>query len=130
MRKGVAWLWKYAEVSFATNRRYLEALACVDDPSAAQALLDRATRPQPFGGRRRRALQPISPQDQALFLAALRGEHHVHGLRNRDLAERLYGPAPRDAQERRRRGARVTRLIQLLRAHGVYLPEILAYMAA
>lgn len=119
MRKGVAWLWKYAEVSFATNRRYLEALAQVDDPSAARALMDRASRPQPFGKRRRRALQPLSPQDQALFLAALRGEHHVHGLRNRDLAEHLYGPAPKDEKQRRRRGARVTRLIQLLRAHGL-----------
>ena len=39
LRKSVAWLWKYAAVSFATNRRYLEALAIVDDPSAARALL-------------------------------------------------------------------------------------------
>src|SRR5262245_30070524 len=119
MRKGVAWLWKYAEVSFATNRRYLEALARVDDPSAARALLDRASRPQPFGKRRRRALQPLSPEDQALFLAALRGEHHLHGLRNRDVAQHLYGPPPKDKLEKRRRGARVTRLIQLLRAHGL-----------
>jgi hypothetical protein len=119
MRKGVAWLWKYAEVSFATNRRYLEALARVDDPSAAEALLDRASRPQTFGPRRRRALQPLSPRDQALFLAVLRGEHHLHGMRNRDLAWQLYGAPPRDQKEKRRRGACVTRLIQHLRAHGL-----------
>lgn len=119
LRKGVAWLWRYAEVGLAANRRYLEALANVDDPSAARALLDRAHRPAAWRSRRRRALAPMSPHDQALFLAVLRGEHHLHGLCNRDLAQRLYGAAPRQPIERRRQSARVTRLIQLLRAHGI-----------
>jgi len=119
LRKGVAWLWRYAEVSWAANRRYLEALAPVDDPSAARQLLDRVCRPARLGNRRRRALQPLSPQDQALFLAVLRGEHHLHGLKHRDLARHLYGNTPRDPGERRRQSARVTRLIQLLRAHRI-----------
>jgi len=119
LRKGVAWLWRYAHVSLSANRRYLEALAAVNDPSPARQLLDRACQPAPWRQRRKRALQPLSPQDQALFKAVLRGEHHLHGLRNADLAEQLYGPQPNDPLERRRRGARVTRLIQLLRAHGV-----------
>lgn len=119
MRKGVAWLWRYAEVGLAANRRYLEALAQVDDRSGARRLLDRVCRPARFRQKRRRALQPLNPHDQALFLAVLRGEHQLHGLRNRDLAKRLYGEPPRDPVARRRQGARVTRLIQLLRAHGV-----------
>jgi hypothetical protein len=119
LRKGVAWLWRYAEVSRASNSRYLAALSVVDDDSAARRLLDRATRPARLNGRRRRALQPLSPQDQALFLAALRGEHRLRGFRNADLRARLYPQDSRDAGERRRRCARVTRLIQLLRAHGL-----------
>jgi hypothetical protein len=119
LRKGVAWLWRYAEVGLAANRRYLEALAQVDDIGPARRLLDDVCQPVAWGCRRRRGLQPLSRQDQALFLAVLRGEHHLHGLRNRDLAERLFGEAPGDPAERRRRGARVTRLIQLLRAHGM-----------
>jgi hypothetical protein len=117
--KGVAWLWRYAEISRSSNGRYLEALSAVDDDSAARRLLDRATRPASLGGRRRRALQPLSPQDQALFAAALRGEHRLGGFRNADLRARLYPDQPGDADERRRRCARVTRLIQLLRAHGL-----------
>jgi hypothetical protein len=117
--KGVAWLWRYAEVSRAANARYLAALAVVDDDSGVRRLLDRVTRPAPWQGRRKRALQPLSPTDQAVFLAALRGEHRLQGLRNRDLVQQLYPKETKDAVERRRRSARVTRLIQLLRAHGL-----------
>src|SRR5207302_8223546 len=70
-------------------------------------------------GKRKRALQPLSPADQKLFLAALRGEHRLKGFRNRDLARRLYPQETKDKTERRRRCGRVTRLIQLLRAHGL-----------
>jgi hypothetical protein len=119
LRKGVAWLWRYAEVSSASNSRYLEALSVLDDDSAARRLLDRATRPAQLGGRRRRALQPLSPADQALFLAALRGEHRLRGFRNADLRAHLDPADAHDAGERRRRSARVTRRIQLLRAHGL-----------
>jgi hypothetical protein len=117
--KGVAWLWRYAEVSRAANSRYLEALAVVQDDSGARRLLERATRPAKLHGRRRRALQPLNLADQQLFLAALRGEHRIRGFRNRDLQERLYQTGTRDKAERCRRCARVTRLIQLLRAHGL-----------
>jgi hypothetical protein len=119
LRKGVAWLWRYAEVSRGANGRYLEALAVVDDDSQARRLLDRVTKPAKLNGRRKRALQPLSPGDQRLFLAALRGEHRLHGFRNRDLAQRLYPKGTGNAGERRRRCARVTRLIQVLRAHGL-----------
>lgn len=117
--KGVAWLWRIAEVSRSANSRYLEALAVVDDDSAARRLLDRATRPVRRNGRRKRALQPLSPLDQQVFLAVMRGEHRLRGFRNGDLAKHLYPQMPRDRAERRRRCARVTRVIQLLRTHGL-----------
>jgi len=117
--KGVAWLWRYAEISQSANGRYLDALAAVDDWRQARRLLDRATRPARLNGRRRRALQPLSREDQALFVAVLRGDHRLRGLSNRDVATRLFGAPPRDTGERRRRCARVTRLLQLLRAHGL-----------
>jgi hypothetical protein len=119
LRKGVAWLWRYAEVSRGANGRYLEALAVVDDDSQTRRLLDRVTKPVQRQGRRKRALQPLSPADQELFRAALVGEHRLRGFRNRDLRERLYPKGTKDVAERRRRCARVTRLIQLLRAHGL-----------
>jgi hypothetical protein len=119
LRKGVAWLWRYAEVSRAANGRYLDALVGVDDDSKARRLLDRVTKPAKLNGRRKRALQPLSPADQQLFLAALRGEHRLQGFRNKDLARQLYAKGTKDPAEGRRRCGRVSRLIQLLRAHGL-----------
>jgi hypothetical protein len=117
--KGVAWLWRYADVSRSANRHYLEAMAVVEDDSKARQLLDRATKPAVLAGRRKRALQPLSPGEQRLFLAVMRGEHRLRGFRNRDIAQKLYTQSTSDRDERRRRCGRVTRLIGLLRAHGL-----------
>jgi hypothetical protein len=116
--KGVSYLWRYAEVSRRANHRYLDALSVVDDPQAVPQRLAEVCEPVRRHGRRHRALNPLSRREQALFAAALRGEHLLQGFRNRDLAERLYGGSrPRDKAEQRRRCARVSRLIGLLRAH-------------
>ena len=43
----------------------------------------------------------------------------VTGIRNRDLVAVLYNDAIKDALEKRRRSARVTRLLRILRGHGL-----------
>ena len=119
MSKGVANLYRYAQVCQKANERYLEALAVVKDVSVGQRELDRRCAPVTFQGRTRRALQPLGRDDQALFQAVLRGEHAVRGFRNGELAERLFGPSPDDDRERRRRCGQVSRRISLLRSHGL-----------
>jgi hypothetical protein len=119
MSKGVANLYRYAQVSQRANERYLEALGVVNDLGVGQRELDWRCAPVLFQGRRRRGLQPLSRDDQALFQAVLRGEHVVRGFRDGEVAERLYGPMPKDPAERRRRSGRVSRRISLLRAHGL-----------
>ncbi len=119
MTKGVANLYRYAEVSQSANARYLEALAVVDDLGVGQRELDQRCAPVPYQGRRRRALQPLGRGDQALFQAALRGEHAVRGFRNGELREQLFGNKPDDRAERRKQCGRISRQISLLRAHGL-----------
>jgi hypothetical protein len=119
MNKGVTNLYRYAQVGQRANERYLEALAVVDDLGVGQRELDRRCAPVVYQGRRRRALQPLSRDDQALFQAALRGEHVVRGFRNGELAQQLFGPKPDEPAERRRQCGRVSRRISLLRAHGL-----------
>jgi len=52
MPKGVAHLYRYAEVSLQANRRYLDALAAVEDPAQSYHLLDRVCQPATFNGRK------------------------------------------------------------------------------
>src|SRR4029077_20910750 len=67
--------------------------------------------------KRVRALRPWAEPDLALFRAINRGEFCVNGFRNRDLQSRLFDHAPDTCQEKRRRSARVSRLLRMLRAH-------------
>jgi hypothetical protein len=119
MSKGVANLYRYAQVGQQANERYLEALAVVNDLGVGQRELDQRCAPVFFQGRRRRGLQVLGRDDQALFQAVMRGEHAIRGFRNGELSERLFGPKPRDPRERRQRCGRVSRRISLLRAHGL-----------
>jgi len=119
MNKGVANFYHYQHVSRAANQRYLEALAVVEAPRAIEKQLDRVSRPTRWHGRRRRGLNLLRVEEQRLFRAVLRGHHRLHGFRNRDVADQLFGAAPRDVVARRRRTARVSRLLQLLRGHGL-----------
>ena len=118
MRKGVADLHRRAEVSQAANQRYLAALASVEDARSLGQLAARLCRPVLRNGRRTRALNPYAPADAKLLEAISRGEFALNGFRNRDLRQLLFGqPASPDLQ--RRHAAAVTRMLALLRAHGL-----------
>jgi hypothetical protein len=119
MTKGVANLYRYAEVGRQASARYLEALAVVDDLGVGQSELDQRCAPVRYEGRMRRPLQPLGRDDQALFQAVLKGEYALRGFRNGELAAHLYGEQPQDPGERRRQCGRVSRRISLLRAHGL-----------
>lgn len=117
MAKRVTNLYRYAEVCLSANRAYLDALAVVDDPAQAYRVLNALCEPVTQNGRRCRGLNPLRNDDLALFAAALRGEHFIHGFRNRDLAAHLNLRHVQDPRERKRQSARITRLLHLLHAH-------------
>jgi hypothetical protein len=119
MNKGVANFYHYHEVARAANDRYLQALAVVDRPQTSVKILDRVNKPARLGQRRRRGLNLLRMEEQRLFRAVLRGEHHINGFRNRDVQAALFGQRLRDVAEQRRRTAHVSRLLHLLRAHGL-----------
>jgi hypothetical protein len=119
MSKGVANAYRYAEVARAANFRYLEALSVVDDPSSAYRLLDRLCEPITRHQRRFRALNPLRRSEANLFASVLRGEHFIHGFRNRDIAAGIGLSTPPDLATRKRQSACISRKLQLLRAHGL-----------
>jgi hypothetical protein len=118
MRKSVADLHRRSELSQRSNERYLDALSVVDDTTPCSRIFDSVARPVVNDGRRFRALRLGDPDELALLEAISRGEFVTAGFRNRDLRRLLY-PAPRTKADDRRRSGRLSRLLRLLRAHGV-----------
>jgi len=118
LRRGVADMPRRAEVSRASNERYLTALASVSGSVPLFEWTREVCRPITRGGRRYRGLNPLSPEDGQLLETVSRGEFAINGLRNRDVRLRLWkGRA--NKIEQRRRTARVGRKLALLRAHGL-----------
>jgi hypothetical protein len=118
MRRGVADIHRRSQVSHASNERYLEALAEVDEETPLGLLMDRLCHPVTWKGKRHRGLNPWG-SDLPMLEAIVRGEYALNGFRNRDLREHLYGAPSGDAQEKRQRSGRTTRHLRLLRAHGL-----------
>ncbi|MCI0407236.1 MAG: hypothetical protein L0191_01515 [Acidobacteria bacterium] len=119
MRQGIADLHRRAQVSQASNERYLDALSAVDTSTPLGQLVSGVCQPINWKGKRVRALRPWAEEDMSLLQAVARGEFHLQGFRNRDLATLLDTPAEMDPLLRRRHSARITRKIRLLRAHGL-----------
>ena len=119
MRKGIADLHRRTRVSQASNERYLDALASVDTSTPVGELVAELCRPAQWRDKRVRALRPWAQDDMRLFRAVTRGEFNVNGFRNRDLQALLYDHPVESPEEQRRRSSKVTRLLRMLRAHGL-----------
>lgn len=122
MPKGVAFLDRTERMGAAANRRYLDGLVGIADPSAAKKTLDRMAVPARTTTRSLRGFNPAHPDDARLFKAVLGGEHVISGFRNRDVREALFG-ATADKAVAKRHATRVTRLLNRLHAHG-YVAKI------
>jgi hypothetical protein len=118
LRRGVADLCRRAEVSFAANERYLQALASVTGSSPLQAEAAGVCRAVFYRNRRYRGLNPLAQSDYQLLQALSRGEFSLSGMRNRHLRRLLYTPTKCPVQQRRN-AAVITRQLALLRAHGL-----------
>ena len=119
MRKGIGDIRRRAELSRATNERYLQALSVVGETLPSHKLLDPVSRRRIRDGRSYRALRPISPEDAELLRLVSDGQFILHGFRNRDLRVKLNLAGEKDQQTRRRNCACISRTIRLLRAHGL-----------
>jgi hypothetical protein len=119
MRKGLADIERRVDICRAANERYLEALAVVGQAQPVAALLDPVSRRVQQDGRPYRPLRPLTREETDLFRVVLRGEFLLQGFRNPDLRRALLPEAERDPCRRRQASARITRLLRLLRAHGL-----------
>ncbi|MFQ5770408.1 MAG: hypothetical protein ACE5HX_07725 [bacterium] len=118
MRKGVADIYRRVELSRAANARYLDALSVVGDHEPSHHYFDTVCKPVHKNNRRYRPLRPIAPDEAKLFESVLHGEFLLRGFRNADLRALLFHET-NSQTERCRQIGKTSRLIRLLRAHGL-----------
>jgi hypothetical protein len=116
MRKGVANMFRYVEVARAANGRYLNALSVVDPPVESTQLLSSVAESKRHNGRSVRGFNPALLSDIRLLLAIFRGEHTIHGIRNRDIRSSLFDPTT-DSRQNRIQSNTVSRLLKRLHVH-------------
>ena len=118
MCKGVGNLRHYQHHALACNRRYLEALAAVDDPTPGYDDLKTLTEPQRHHGRSYAGFNPAREEEVRLFAAVLAGDHAAQGFRNEHIRAALYTESRNDPS-RHRRSAAVGRLLKRLHVRGL-----------
>jgi hypothetical protein len=111
MNKDVGSLIHYQQQALACNRRYLDALAVVDDPTPAYQELRKLTEAKVEAGRSSAGFNPARCEDVRLFAAVLDGDHIARGFRNKDIRAALYGA---NVETTPRQSAAVGRLVKRL----------------
>lgn len=108
LRKSIYSLLDLRELLLAANRRYLDFIAAVDDPTNAIRDLDKTSCPVRKKGRSFRGFNLFSETDLVIFRAIVEGGTNVSGFRNRDLQRRLGMT-----------GRQVSAVLKRLREHGL-----------
>ena len=120
MTKSVPSLVDYQQQALACNRRYLDALAVVDDPAPAYQQLRQLTEPKVVEDRSYAGFNPARREDVRLFMTVLDGDHIAPGFRNADIRQPLFGN-PKQTRLQRRASAAVGRLLRVRSQNAVML---------
>ena len=108
VRKTIYSLAAMPELLGASNQRYIAFLSQLDKPESGLRQLEKISNSVRRDQRSHRGFNLFHGVDLDLFVAIARGEHRISGFRNRDLQQPLG-----------RNGGQVSRLLKLLRVHGI-----------
>ena len=108
MRKTIYSLPDLAELMCACNRRYLDFLSALDDPTNGIKQVNKISRPVKQAGRSHRGFNLFSGEDEAVFRAIAQGGVQAFGIRNSGLRGTLG-----------KTSGQVSRILKRLRNHGL-----------
>ena len=108
MRKTIYSLPDLAELMSACNRRYLDFLAAVDDPTNGIKKVNKISRSVKDSGRSYRGFNLFSAEDEAVIRAIAQGGEQGFGIRNSGLRASLGKTT-----------GQVSRILKRLRNHGL-----------
>lgn len=109
MRKTIYSLPDLQELLQAANRRYLEFLSALEDPTSGIKALEKISRPARDGQRTHRGFNLFDAEDRTVFEAIVRGEFDISGFQNRHLQALLPGKS----------AGQISRALKRLRTHGL-----------
>ena len=115
MGKSIANLYRYKEVSEASNMRYIEALGNAIDKSKPIEEIEKVSSKIIVKGRRYTGFNILDKETTMLFKILSNGRYMINGFKNSDIKYALYGER-KDIESIKVRN-RVTRLLAKLRAH-------------
>jgi hypothetical protein len=109
MKKNIYSLFPLTSLLKAANRRYLEFISQLDDPSEGVKNLERISRTAERDGRSYKGFNFYDQEDQKLFEMLVRGEFNINGLQNKLI--RAFFPDKNTGM--------VSRILRRLRSHGL-----------
>jgi hypothetical protein len=109
MQKTIYSLPALREHLSAANRRYLEFISTIEDPSSGNGKLQKLSRPAKDNDRSFAGFNFFDPDDQLLFEVIARGEYNISGFQNKNLRCHL----------KEKSSPQISRLLKRLRLHGL-----------
>jgi hypothetical protein len=109
VKKSIYSMPAVASLMKAANRRYLEFLSALDDPTPGIKDLDKISNPTSDGQRSHRGFNLFTAEDRAVVEAILRGEFNLSGFQSRHLQDLLPGKTR----------SQIGRILKRLRTHGL-----------
>jgi hypothetical protein len=109
LKKSIYSLGMLVELMKASNRRYIEFIAAIDDPSGGIKDLNKISRSVKEEDRSYRGFNLFDGDDLELFSAIIRGEFNISGFSNKSLRKVIKD----------KKGHQVSRLLKRLRKHGL-----------
>ncbi len=109
LKKSIYSLPVLQELMEAANRRYLEFISEIEDPTVGMKNLEKISEPTSDGQRTYRGFNLFHGQDLKLFEGIVRGEFNIRGFQNRSFRIIMSDKS----------GPQVSRMFKRLRMHGL-----------
>ena len=109
LKKSIYSMPLLVELMKASNRRYLEFISAIDDPSGGIKDLNKISDPVKEGQRSYRGFNLFDSDDLELFSVIIRGEFNISGFSNKCLRKVI----------KNKKGHQMSRLLKRLRKHGL-----------
>ena len=109
LKKSIYSLPRLVELMKASNRRYIEFISAIDEPTGGIKDLNKISKAVKEDDRSYRGFNLFDGGDLELFSAIIRGEFNISGFSNKSLRKVIKG----------KKGHQVSRLLKRLRKHGL-----------